>query len=75
MFQTLLYKQAQVSEKVPDNEAIQLEGGKSDSYISADNDDFTIFEGLQMIFKYSFWPIIGMLFHPTYMLVNAIILG
>ena len=28
-----------------------------------------------MISKYSFLPIVGMLFHPMYMLVNAQILG
>ena len=28
-----------------------------------------------MIFRNSIWPIIGSLFHPTYMLVNSMILG
>jgi hypothetical protein len=28
-------------------------------------------QGLMMITKMSFYPIVGMLFHPMYMLVNA----
>lgn len=38
-------------------------------------DDFTTVQGLRMIQDQSVWPIIGFLFHPSYMLVNAIILG
>jgi hypothetical protein len=40
-----------------------------------DPDDFSPFEAFKMISSYSFSPIIGSLFHPTYMLVNAMILG
>ena len=32
-------------------------------------------QGLWMIFKQSLFPIIGMLFHPMYLLVNVQILG
>jgi Na+-driven multidrug efflux pump len=38
-------------------------------------EDFTNCEGLIKIFKQSVWPIIGSLFHPSYLLVNSVILG
>ena len=39
------------------------------------DENFTFFEGILMIMRYSIWPIVAMIFHPTYMLVNAKILG
>lgn len=38
-------------------------------------DEIGLGQGTMMIAKYSFFPIVGMLFHPMYMLVNAQILG
>jgi len=38
-------------------------------------DYFTMSEGFMMIMKNSIFPIIGMLFHPSYMMVNAKVLG
>lgn len=40
-----------------------------------DPDDFTYVGGLWMITKVSIFPIIGMLFHPSYILVNTKLLG
>jgi hypothetical protein len=48
---------------------------RNDDYKSDDPDDFSVIEGLKMIMNQSVWPIIGMLFHPSYMMVNAVILG
>ena len=52
-----------------------MKKNESDAFQSYIDDNFSFCEGLTMIFKQSLWPIIGMLFHPTYMLVNAKILG
>lgn len=38
-------------------------------------DEIGLGTGLKMIMRMSFFPILGMLFHPMYMLVNAQILG
>ena len=40
-----------------------------------DPDDFSPIEAFKQIARNSFSPIVGSLFHPTYMLVNAMILG
>jgi hypothetical protein len=45
------------------------------SYDPLDAEDYTPAAGLKMIMKQSIWPIVGFIFHPTYMLVNAVILG
>jgi Na+-driven multidrug efflux pump len=45
------------------------------SSVMDDVQDFTTCEGLKKIMRQSVWPIIGSLFHPTYLLVNAIVLG
>ena len=45
------------------------------SYDPNDPDDFDTQTAIGMIFVNSISPIIGSLFHPTYMLVNAMILG
>ena len=37
--------------------------------------DFTYAQGMRMVMYQCFWPILGNLFHPTYMLVNARVLG
>lgn len=37
--------------------------------------DFTYAQGMKMVIYQCFWPILGNLFHPTYMLVNARVLG
>lgn len=51
-------------------------GDQEDHYIKMmDPEDFTLREGLRMIFNNSVWQVFGFLFHPCYMLVNAKILG
>lgn len=41
-----------------------------------DNEDrLSWFEGIKMISMQSIWPIFGNLCHPSYLLVNSIILG
>jgi len=39
------------------------------------DEDLTTLQQLAMIADRSMWPIVGSLFHPTYMLVNAKVLG
>ena len=62
-------------EQTPLGDKDKIKKFESDAFQSFVDDNFTLCEGLTMIFKQSLWPIIGMLFHPTYMLVNAKILG
>ena len=50
---------------------IKYEGGKKDSLPS----EFTSLQGLSMILKLSFSPILGYLFHPSYMMINVKVLG
>ena len=58
-----------------------LEGGAdteaaNDDKFTKDNEDgFTTWEGIKMIQKQSIWPILGMIFHPLYMLTNAVLLA
>lgn len=40
-----------------------------------DSPDFTYKEGLLMIFNRSLLSILGIVFHPTYLLVNITVLG
>ena len=64
---------------------IDFEGGDSpdgDNFerdslakLKQDPDYFTIAGGLWMIVKASSFPILGMIFHPAYMMINARLLG
>ena len=49
--------------------------GKVKEESKCDGEDFTTFEGFCMVFNRSLWPIIGSVFHPVYMMINAKILG
>lgn len=40
-----------------------------------DEENFTNCEGVNMILYQSLWPIIGNLLHPSYMTVNAVLMG
>lgn len=67
---------------------IKYEGGKKDNAASPEKPSekkdevthegdagFTYCEGLKIVIKQSIPPIVGSLFHPSYMMVNALILG
>ena len=48
-----------------------MEGGKDQNL----KEEFTNCEGFLMIGNQSLWPIVGNLLHPSYMTVNAVLMG
>ena len=46
-----------------------------DENVKEGDNGFTCVQGMKIVFKQSLPPILGYLFHPSYMMVNALILG